>query len=191
MRFLMVLSACLFSGATMAQAQEPEDVVCQLTAEDWAVFSDAFEGTWSANNMAGFSRIGSMAMPIPPSPPETVTVTPQGDGSLHVTQAGYPVTFEFEPVLNDERWLFEDSDITDKLPGPILNDEDLALLVGCPNEDLPRLIAQHTVETPEGDFDFTYYLMITSADALYGLLKGISVTPNGTIEAWRSISLTR
>lgn len=191
MRFLAVLNAFLIAGATMARAEEPEDVVCQLTADDWAVFSDAFEGKWSANNMAGFSRIGSMAMPIPPTPPEAVTVVPQGDGSLHVTQASYPVTFEFEPVMSDERWLFEDSDITDKLPGPILNDEELELLIGCPNEDLPRLIAQHTVETPEGDFDFTYYLMITSADALYGLLKGISVTPNGTIEAWRAISLTR
>ena len=72
-----------------------------------------------------------------------------------------------------------------------LNDEDLELLIGCPNQDLPRLIAEHTVETPDGDFDFTYYLMITSVDALYGLLKAISVSPNGTIEAWRSISLTR
>lgn len=171
---LGVLALSMVGGSATAQV----DAICgddsTLTK---AELESVLIGAYSVGLGPGYVLAGGMVIPHPAQPaPEIGRIDMIGDQLSLVPQGGVGVTLDLDWV-EDETWRFDRApDLPDGVqvaPGqslPILpfDSETLGLRVGCPINDLPRLVGTGVVAVDGVPMHFTYRLMVVGRAQLAG-----------------------
>jgi len=188
-RLCAVLAALALAPASLAA--EPNDACAYGDPDVFAGIADSFVGDWQMHHQSGFFVASGMAMPFGEDPdgPETLTLFSM-DGDLVLThpQAQEPLVMSWadEPV-----WTFQSEAEADGVPQPLLSSNDLEIVMGCSNDQMARLIGQSTAVVDGVTMDFTYRLMVTDDDGMYGIMHMSAIAHGIPVNAWRSVRLFR
>jgi len=172
-------------------AAEPSPACSYGDPAVFAEISDGFVGEWQMHHQSGFFIAAGMTMPFGADPdgPETITLFSM-NGDLVVThpQAQEPLvmTWADEPV-----WKFQSEADADGVPEPLLSSSDIENVMGCSNDRMARLIGHSTAVVDGVKMEFTYRLMVTNKDGMYGIMHMSSVAHGIPVNAWRSVRLFR
>ena len=179
-RMLLTMGLAL---ATQALAEEP--AVCGTSsASDWAQIQEVFTGEWLIEHQAGYALFNGMVLPFPgDGEVETITIFQLGD-TLQAThpEAQAPLVLR---LADEPRWTVEIDN--PEIPEPLLSPEDVALVAGCSQLELPRLIGTSTAVVDELAMEFTYRMMAVDWSTLYGIMQIDSVVNGTPVEARRTV----
>jgi hypothetical protein len=120
--------------------------------------------------------MGAMVLPFPgDGEVETLTVALRGNSleAMH-PQAQAPLVLR---LADEPRWVVERSD--PYVPAPVLSPDDVGLMMGCDQMELPRLVGTSTAVVDGVRMDFTYRMMAIDWSNLYGIME-MSATVQGT-----------
>ncbi|WP_333712744.1 hypothetical protein [Yoonia sp.] len=175
----------VFSMVMAAPAFAQETPLCGASgAGDWAQIQEVFTGEWLIEHQAGYALIGGMVLPFPGADEvDTITIFQLGD-TLQAThpEAQEPLVLR---LADEPRWVVE-IDNPD-IPEPLLSPEDVALVAGCSQLELPRLIGTSTAVIDGVTMEFTYRMMAVDWATLYGIMQIDSVVQGTPIEARRTV----
>jgi hypothetical protein len=155
---------------------DPSPFCGKTGASDWAEVVEAFVGDWLIEHQAGYARMGAMVLPFPgDGEVETLTVALRGNSleAMH-PQAQAPLVLR---LADEPRWVVERSD--PYVPAPVLSPDDVGLMMGCDQMELPRLVGTSTAVVDGVRMDFTYRMMAIDWSNLYGIME-MSATVQGT-----------
>ncbi len=173
----MFSMACIAGLAIAGSASADPSPFCGKSgASDWAEVIEAFVGDWLIEHQSGYALMGKMTLPFPgDGEVETLTVALRGD-SLEAThpQAQAPLVLR---LADEPRWVVETSD--PYVPAPVLSPDDVGLMVGCDQLELPRLVGTSTAVVDGVQMDFTYRMMAVDWSSLYGIME-MNATVQGT-----------
>ncbi|MFO7804519.1 MAG: hypothetical protein R6V30_02460 [Paracoccaceae bacterium] len=187
--FSLSVFLALFAQDAGAQTSDP---ACDYgSPEAWAEVAASYEGFWVVDHLSGFVIAGATTIPFPADDTSDVLgIDVQPDGTLIAThpdaQEPLVMTWADEPV-----WIFEKQASDDGVPEPILDSTSVELMMGCPNDQLARLIGTSTAVIDGVQMDFTYRLMVVSPVQMYGIMHVGGAVDGMDFNAWRSVSLTQ
>lgn len=187
---MMALStgvAVVLATGGAARADTHIDVCGLGAAERAQTLQPELDGFWQVEMGAGVLSMQGQTIPLPPGEPDVATIT---SDAASMTISGGLVHDTF-PLQWETRagWNFGISEGTPLDPSDILDDEEQAILAGCPEDALPRLFAEGEYVDPESGqpVSFELYLRVISPSILYGTVVGHS----GGGTAQRAVSLMR
>ena len=181
-----ILAALLCAAASNATAEicgATEATLLEQVAPDLA-------GSWSVTNGAGMLSMAGRTMVLPAGNKSTAVISNTPDGltisGAEIGPGSYPLSFvaeqkwRLDPTgdlknLETQEALFG----TDNKVEPLTRDE-LELLSSCPNGEIPQLYATGEFQDEEGTVRFELFLFMTSADHMYGVVKGNLVAMGAT-----------
>ena len=168
------------------------------TVEAYEKLADILTGHWTAMNHSGHVMASGYNMPIPADPkPVKGFVFFVQNGKLILTHPDIKpmvLTFTDEPNWKfSERKMRNESTQKIEVLEPLLKDEDIAMLTGCKNIDLPRLIGKTVFKLDGGQtMNATYRFMVINDSALYGFMEYSGVVKGGfDYKARRAFAFTR
>ena len=168
---------CIAVAAFAGSASADSSPFCGKTgSSDWAEVAQAFVGDWLIEHQSGYALMGTMMLPFPgDGEVETMTVALRGN-SLEAThpQAQAPLVLR---LAEEPRWVVDRSD--PYVPAPVLSPDDVGLMMGCDQMDLPRLVGTSTAVVDGVRMDFTYRMMAADWSTLYGVME-MEATVHGT-----------
>lgn len=170
---LTCVAGLAFGGSASA---EPSPFCGKTGASEWAEVSEAFVGDWLIEHQSGYARMGTMVLPFPgDNEVETLAVALHGD-RLEATHplAQAPMVLR---LADEPRWVVDRSD--PYTPAPVLSPDDVGLMMGCDQMDLPRLVGTSTAVVDGVRMDFTYRMMAIDWSNLYGIME-MTATVEGT-----------
>ncbi len=168
---------CIAGSAFASPASADPSSFCGKTgASDWAEVVEAFVEDWLIEHQSGYARMGTMVLPFPgDGEVETLTVALRGD-SLEAThpQAQAPLVLR---LADEPRWMVEASD--PYVPALVLSPDDVGLMMGCDQMELPRLVGTSTAVVDGVRMNFMYRMMAIDWSNLYGIME-MTATVQGT-----------
>ncbi|MCI2400596.1 hypothetical protein [Aliiroseovarius subalbicans] len=191
LRFFLSTAACVAPGAGLAQ----QDPACALGVEErWVEMSEQMEGSWTIEHLSGFVKSGAMVIPYPgDGAVERVSIISHPDGVLEIDHPEAQ-----EPVMafwaDEPRWVFEgrpDMPGMAAVPDPVLTDTDVELLMGCPNDQMARLLGTSTAVVNGVEMTFNYRLLIPGVDSMFGIMHVNGTASGHEFNSWRSVTLNR
>lgn len=179
-RMLLAIGMVL---AGPALAKEPP--LCGTSsAGHWAEIQEIFTGDWLIEHQAGYALFNGMVLPFPgDGEVETITIFQLGD-TLQAThpEAQAPLVLR---LAEEPLWTVDVDDAA--IPEPPLSPEEVALVAGCSQLELPRLIGRSTAVIDGVAMEFTYRMMAVDWSTLYGIMQIDSVVHGTPVEARRTV----
>ncbi|TYB83338.1 hypothetical protein [Maritimibacter fusiformis] len=179
-RMLLTIGMAL---AGPALAEDPP--ICGTSsAADWAKIQEIFTGEWLIEHQAGYALFNGMVLPFPgDGEVETITIFQLGD-TLQAThpEAQAPLVLR---LADEPRWTVDIDNPA--IPDPLMTPDDVAMVAGCPQLDLPRLVGTSTAVMDGVPMEFTYRMMAMDWSTLYGIMEIDSVVQGTPIEARRTV----
>lgn len=176
MKHLFSLTCIAVSAFAGSASADPSPFCGKAGASDWDELVEAFVGDWLIEHQSGYALMGTMVLPFPGyGEVETMTVALRGN-SLEAThpQAQAPLVLR---LAEEPRWVVDRSD--PYVPAPVLSPDDVGLMMGCDQMDLPRLVGTSTAVVDGVRMDFTYRMMAADWSTLYGVME-MTATVHGT-----------
>lgn len=169
--------ACITGLAFVSSASADPSPFCEKAgASDWAEVIHAFVGNWLIEHQSGYARMGTMVLPFPgDGEVETLAVALRGD-RLEATHPQAQARLVLR-LADEPRWVVDASD--PYTPAPVLSPDDVGLMMGCDQMDLPRLVGTSTAVVDGVRMDFTYRMMAIDWSNLYGVME-MTATVKGT-----------
>jgi hypothetical protein len=167
------LAATALAGTALAN---PSPFCGRSGASDWAEIREAFVGDWMIEHQSGYALMGGMVLPFPgDGEVETLTVVLRGEvlEALH-PEAQAPLVLR---LAEEPRWVVEPSD--PYTPSPVLSPDDVGLMMGCDQMELPRIVGTSTAVLDGVEMAFTYRMMAADRSTLYGVME-VTATVRGT-----------
>ena len=125
-----------------------------------------------------------MVLPFPgDGEVETLSVVLRGDvlEAIH-PQAQAPLVLRH---ADEPRWLVDRNDLYS--PAPVLSPDDVGLLMGCDQMDLPRIIGTSTAVVDGVRMDFTYRMMAADWSTLFGVMEVEAVVQGTPVIVRRTV----
>ena len=171
----------LCAGGVMA---EPSPMCGKPDAADWHEIHEVFVGEWRIEHQSGYALMGQMVLPFPgDGEVETLSVVLRGDvlEAIH-PQAQAPLVLRH---ADEPRWLVDRNDLYS--PAPVLSPDDVGLLMGCDQMDLPRIIGTSTAVVDGVRMDFTYRMMAADWSTLFGVMEVEAVVQGTPVIVRRTV----
>ena len=163
--------------------------LCGATdAETFARLADFFVGDWRINHQAGIWSAGGITQPLPADTDTDMVPVSLGSSPGTLMMRG-PDGRSMELAPTDEpNWTFRGSE---GIPAPTLTDEDISAMAGCEISDLPRLIGQTEANMGGVTMDFTYRLIMTRIETMYGIMHFRGTHEGMPVDIWRTVTMER
>lgn len=175
------LSLSAFAGAATA---DPSTLCGKSGEADWSEIRETFVGFWQIEHQSGYALMGQMVLPFPgDGQVDTLTIA-LFDDVLAATHPEMQAPLVLEPA-DEPRWVVDISDLY--TPAPVLSPDDVGLIMGCDQMELPRIVGT-TIAVVDGvQMDFTYRLMAAEVSTLYGVMEMTAVVHGTPIIARRTV----
>ena len=172
----------LFAGLCLALstlpglvAAETSPLCGQTGAQDWNSMRAEFVGDWQIRHQSGYARTGNMTLPFgDEGKSETMNMSIR-DGDLIATHPEAQAPLVIRPA-EEGRWNVDASE--PYKPAPVLSPDEVALIYGCDQMELPRLIGTTVGEVDGIKMTFTYRFMAIDLATLYGVME-VTATVHG------------
>ena len=180
---------CLAAMALPCLAQADPSPFCgKAGAPDWPRVRDAMTGTWIIEHQSGYARAGQMVLPFPGAgDADKLDIVLRGD-TLQATHPQAQAPLVLRPS-DEPRWEVDAS--AGYVPAPVLSPDDVGLIMGCDQMELPRITGTSTAVVDGVRMDFTYRLMVADRDTLYGIMEMNSVVRGMPMVARRTVWLRK
>lgn len=180
-----IVLATTLSAPAMAEL----DSMCGLAGQrGWEAVQQALIGDWQVEHQAGYVRMGGMVLAFPADGEvETLTIWQMGD-ELQATHPEAQAPLVLTPA-DEPRWTVESDDA--RVPKPMLSPDDVALVAGCAQTELPRVIGTTTTVMDGTHMDFTYRMMGVDAQTLYGVMHMSAFSGGVPVDAYRTVWMRR
>ena len=184
MRHVLKASALSLACVAMPVLADDTELCGTSGAADWPRIQEIFTGEWEITHQAGFVRAGGMVLPFPADGEvDTLTIFQLGD----TLQATHPEMQE--PMVlrlaDEPRWTVNRDD--PYKPAPPMSPDDIGLVHGCDQMELPRLIGTSTAVVDGVQMNFTYRMMAMTWADLYGFMEVDTVAHGYSVNARRTV----
>lgn len=158
----------------------------------WAAVAEEFVGFWEMEHLAGFAMSPAVPMALPfgadePRPPVTLY---RAGGQMFLTAPGMaedlPLRFDTGPTRDYEQAFSHLAPINGLVPWATVE-----AALGCNADSLGRLIGEATVVEDGVSLDFTYRLIVTGTDAMYGVMHLFAVYEGQPVHMFRSVTMRK
>lgn len=188
----------LAAGLAAPAAAQDAAAPCGVTdAARLDAVARGLEGAWVSDFKAGYVVMGPMVMPHGAAPaPETgrlemrdgrLTIVPDGADGMDFTldwETGVDWSFDRQPSLPG-------GGVAANVPELEIDDDDIAVLAGCPVNDLPRLVGAASLPVDGGTMTMTVRLVVVSDDLVYGFQQVHGVARGQTVVERRPFVMSR
>lgn len=184
-----LLAACLlaFLAVPGARAQDGEIACMDWDETMWIAMADAVAGEWQVRHLAGVVYAGTMVIPFPADGAvETVTLAVT-DGVLQASHPEMQQPMAFT-VADQTPWEFQ---AVEGAPQPVLTDQDIALVTGCPVHQLPRLIGETRAVMDGTEMQISWFVIFTGLNAAFVIQHATANAHGVPVFSKRSVALTR
>ncbi len=178
---LTCIAGLAFAGSASA---DPSPFCGNTGASDWAGVVEAFTGDWLIEHQSGYALMGPMVLPFPgDGEVETLSIALRGD-RLEAThpQAQAPLVLR---LADEPRWVVDKSD--PYVPAPVLSPDDVGLMMGCDQMELPRLVGTSVAVVDGVQMNFTYRMMAIDWSNLFGIMEMTATVAGTPILARRTV----
>lgn len=137
-------------------------------AAGWADIRDSLVGEWLIEHQSGYARAGNMIIPFGgDGKVETLTMWIFGDELVAThPEAQAPLVFQ---LADEGRWTVDTTE--PYKPAPVLSPDDVGLIYGCDQLELPRLVGTTTAVAGGTEMQFTYRFMVADPQTLFGVME--------------------
>lgn len=134
----------------------------------WADISETLVGIWEMDHLAGYVQAAGMTLPFPPADDsDTVAIATMGD-EVFATHPEAQETLLLE-LADEPRWVAESSD--PDVPAPTITPDEAALVYGCDQLEMPRIIGTSQVVIDGMVMNFVYRMLLLDHDRMYGIME--------------------
>ncbi|SEL49943.1 hypothetical protein [Halomonas daqiaonensis] len=174
-RKLVLAAIGLFTVLTVPAAAQDDEAFCGVTdASTLEEVASQLEGKWISEAKAGYVVMGPMVMPHPAAPAPKTGRLEMRDGRLTIVPdnpEGIDLSLDWETGVD---WSFgkqpslpEGNDATN-VPELDIDDDELAVVAGCPVNELPRLVGVDSLMVEGTSMTYTLRLIVVDPDLIYG-----------------------
>lgn len=147
-------------------------------------------GSWHVDHQSGYIVVDGIVVPYWASrESETITFSRSGDDLVaNDPEMQTPKVFK---QSTKAKWQFLEPDAARGIPAPTLTNQDLEQLFDCKFEDLPRLIGITEVNSGDVALNFTFRVVILSAESMYAVRHMDGVTRGKPMFGRRTVLFSR
>lgn len=136
--------------------------------KDWPHIQQALVGKWEIQHQSGFVQTGNLILPFGKEDGSEIIDLNIDDDKLLVTHPDMQTPLVIVPA-DEARWSVDSND--PYKPAPVISPDDVAMIFGCDQMNIPRMIGTAT-EVVEGiEMHFTYRFMSIDRKTMYGLME--------------------
>lgn len=185
----LCMIAALVSGVAPGTASAQDGPICgRAGPEHWSEIRESLIGNWAIEHLTGYVQAGGMAFPFPRAPGADVfSIALFGDELVGThPEAQEPLLLA---LADEPRWVVDAAG--PGLPDVPFSPDDAALLYGCDQMEVPRILGTTEVVVEGVVMDFTYRMIAVSPDQVYGIMEVTGITGGYPFLARRIVWMNR